>query len=210
MLLRHALAAALAAALVCTPFAAAAGEKGKDGKDDPQLTQQVDLMPVAIPINYHDTLVNYVFVRIRVHLFRPTDAPAIHTKEPLCDWMPCSSSLFSTTWLASCLSLFVNPRPRVPSIGPLSLLQPSPRLILLPSPAPHGPRHDQEGHPVRQVHHARGGLLARRAHGERVGKRGIRGQPESAPDGSRRGEGGGREGFGAFLTLSAFFVFFFE
>ena len=82
MHLRHALVAALAAVLLSSPCAATAGEKGKDGKDDPQLTQQVDLMPVAIPINYHDTLVNYVFVRIRVHLFRPTDAPAIHAKEP--------------------------------------------------------------------------------------------------------------------------------
>jgi hypothetical protein len=84
MMLRSILSAALAAILLCHPLAAAAEEKakGKDGKDDPALTQQVDLMPVAIPINYHDILVNYVFVRIRVHLFKPTDAPVIHTKEP--------------------------------------------------------------------------------------------------------------------------------
>ena len=82
MMLRPILFAALAVVLLCHPLAAAAGDKPKDGKDDPQLTQQVDLMPVAIPINYHEMLVNYVFVRIRVHLFKPTDAPMIHTKEP--------------------------------------------------------------------------------------------------------------------------------
>ena len=82
MMRRSILSAALAALVLSLPLAAGAEEKPKEGKDDPALTQLVDLMPVAIPIVYHDTLVNYVFVRIRVHLFKPTDAPAIHTKEP--------------------------------------------------------------------------------------------------------------------------------
>ena len=82
MIRRSILSAALAALVLSGPMAAAAEEKPKEGKDDPLMTQQVDLMPVAIPILYHDVLVNYVFVRIRVHLFRPTDGPTIHTKEP--------------------------------------------------------------------------------------------------------------------------------
>ncbi len=82
MIRRTILSVAIAALVLSVPVLAGAEEKPKEGKDDPQLTQQVDLMPVAIPILYQDALVNYVFVRVRVHLFKPTDGPAIHAKEP--------------------------------------------------------------------------------------------------------------------------------
>ena len=82
MMRRSILSAALAALVLTRPLTAGAEEKKKGDKADPQMMRQVDLMPVAIPILYHDTLVNYVFVRIRVHLFKPTDAPTIHTREP--------------------------------------------------------------------------------------------------------------------------------
>jgi flagellar basal body-associated protein FliL len=75
---------ALATVCLIPRFASASEAKkgGKGGEDDAQLSQQVELVPVAIPISYRDALVNYVYVRIRVHLFRPTDAPIIHVKEP--------------------------------------------------------------------------------------------------------------------------------
>ena len=55
---------------------------GKDAKADPALAQQVDLMPVAVPVLHKGVIVNYVFVRTRIHLFKPSDAPIIKTKEP--------------------------------------------------------------------------------------------------------------------------------
>jgi hypothetical protein len=85
---RRAFAAGLIVSLAASSLfssvatASEAKKGGKGGEEDAQLSQQVELVPVAIPISYRDALVNYVYVRIRVHLFRPTDAPIIHVKEP--------------------------------------------------------------------------------------------------------------------------------
>ena len=76
---RRLLSFVLPLALVAS--SAIAAEK-KDDKKDPALALQSDMLPVAVPVIYKGVIVNYVFVRVRIHLFKPDDAPIIHDKEP--------------------------------------------------------------------------------------------------------------------------------
>lgn len=62
---------------------ATAGEgKSKDGKDDPKALLQFDMSPVALPVFYHSTVVNYVFVKIRFVTSKPGDSVIVKAKEP--------------------------------------------------------------------------------------------------------------------------------
>ncbi len=55
---------------------------GKDGPKDPALALQVEMLPIAVPVMHGGTIANYVFVRTRVYVFKPTDASIVHDKEP--------------------------------------------------------------------------------------------------------------------------------
>ena len=75
---------ALILALSMAPMASAtAGEgKPKEGKDDPKALLQFDMSPVALPVFYHSTVVNYVFVKLRFVTGKPGDSALVKAKEP--------------------------------------------------------------------------------------------------------------------------------
>ena len=58
-----------------------AEEKKKDEKAAPA-GQYVDLAPVAMPIVVHGSLVNYVFVYVRINLKNGVDSVKLREKEP--------------------------------------------------------------------------------------------------------------------------------
>lgn len=75
---------ALLLALAVAPFggANAGEEKPKGGKDDPKALMQFDMSPVAIPVIYHSSVVNYVFVKIRFVTNKLGDSAVVKAKEP--------------------------------------------------------------------------------------------------------------------------------
>lgn len=75
---RNLLAAAFA--LAVTSPARAGHEKKEEGKGD--VGQYVDLQPVGLPIVSNRTLVNYVFVYIRINLTSLANASKLREMEP--------------------------------------------------------------------------------------------------------------------------------
>jgi hypothetical protein len=76
-MLKNAFALGLAAALVAGSALAAGGEKPK--KD---VGQYVDISPVALPIVVNGTLVNYVFINVRIMLSTQANVVKLREKEP--------------------------------------------------------------------------------------------------------------------------------
>ena len=82
---RHLIALSLLSALLFAASPAISAEEkkgGKDGPKDPALALQVEMLPIAVPVLHAGVIVNYVFVRTRVYVVKPTDAVIIHEKEP--------------------------------------------------------------------------------------------------------------------------------
>ena len=83
MLARPTIMALILALSMATTGAASAGEeKPKDGKDDPKALLQFDMSPVALPVFYRSTVVNYVFVKLRFVTNKPGDSALVKAKEP--------------------------------------------------------------------------------------------------------------------------------
>jgi hypothetical protein len=76
-MLKNAFALGLVAALVAGSALAAGGEKPK--KD---VGQYVDISPVALPIVVNGTLVNYVFINVRIMLSTQANVVKLREKEP--------------------------------------------------------------------------------------------------------------------------------
>jgi hypothetical protein len=53
---------------------------GKDGKDEAK-SGTVELSPIALPVLWKGVIVNYVYVRLRLHLVRVMDIGPIRAKE---------------------------------------------------------------------------------------------------------------------------------
>ena len=76
---RRVLLLAAATALVGPSVAQASGGK-KEGKAD--VGQYVDLQPVGLPIVYNKSLVNYVFVYVRINLTSGANVSKLREMEP--------------------------------------------------------------------------------------------------------------------------------
>lgn len=77
------LRALLVSALALTATTAhAAGGGGGEASKDKEGAQFVDLAPVALPIVSRGSLVNYVFVNVRIHLNAGVNVPKLRDKEP--------------------------------------------------------------------------------------------------------------------------------
>ena len=77
---RSLITAALALAAAAPVSASEAKKEGKEGKGD--VGQYVDLQPVGLPIVSNRSLVNYVFVYIRINLTSAANASKLREKEP--------------------------------------------------------------------------------------------------------------------------------
>ncbi len=55
-------------------------EEKKDSKPPPMDT--VETTPIGVPIIWHGRIVNYVFIRLRLHLKRASDNDRVRSKEP--------------------------------------------------------------------------------------------------------------------------------
>lgn len=75
------------ALLLAAPLVLAAASAGAAGKAAPKEGAEptgpwVDLSPVALPVVVDDTLVNYVFVHVRINLTRSANTPKLREREP--------------------------------------------------------------------------------------------------------------------------------
>ena len=70
----------LALPLLLWAGSAQAEDKKKD--ESKGAGQYVDLLPIALPVNFDGRLVNYIFVNVRINLTRSANAAELRTREP--------------------------------------------------------------------------------------------------------------------------------
>jgi hypothetical protein len=72
----------LIVAIPVNGFSEEAKKEGEAGKSTSAIGDKVDTAPFGLPVIWKGRIMNYVFVRLRLHLAKPSDVGVLRAKEP--------------------------------------------------------------------------------------------------------------------------------